>query len=483
MDRLIENDDLRSPQSSPVCIVRATPSLSYSSSPLVVPQTFLSLTATETPCIDAAWPTSLTSCNPQVETSPTGESFLYPTSDQSASNSEAHASGIDLPAEMTNASVPTIPSFATVAERFAAEFWKSATTARTATASPSTTPHGESPPAPFESVPPPYTTEDSGSKSTGDLIEHLEEASIASHPCSGDTADYPSAEGEAEAGDSEVEQMATEDEADEQLGQGLPLVPSDTAWSSSNTSCVLPTPESLALADQPTPAPEEVDAAWPAPSNDNADAADAWGTVITPVPNANYSDTWGTDSKPTAAANEANGVDADNGWSGGGGWKSDKARNDDQGYVKGGFRRDRPFWQPPESDGGWDGFRKRTGYVAPSISFFIKPIISIDSRAVVRTIKIPEASATMAAGSPRTTTRERTPIPPVVMLPSPRGAAPTTRRRTSRCGIHRQPRTSKRRGAWRLSLRSKSRGQKRRRHGPFLKWEMPGKRRPLQAME
>ena len=157
-----------------------------------------------------------------METSPTGESFLFPPSDQSASNPEAHASGIDLIAEMTNANVPTILSFATVAERFAAEFW---TTTRTATASPSTTPHAEGPTDPFESSPPPDPIGDSSSKSTGDHIEHHEEASTASHPCTGDAAGYPTAEGETEVGDLEVEQMATEDEPDVQIVHDLPLVP------------------------------------------------------------------------------------------------------------------------------------------------------------------------------------------------------------------------------------------------------------------
>ena len=65
----------------------------------------------------------------------------------------------------------------------------------------------------------------SSSKSTGDLIEHHEQASTASHPCSGDAAGYPTAERVAELGALEVEQMATEEEADEQIGLGLPLAP------------------------------------------------------------------------------------------------------------------------------------------------------------------------------------------------------------------------------------------------------------------
>ena len=98
------------------------------------------------------------------------------------------------------------------------------------------------------------------------------------------------------------------------------------------------------------------------------------GTGITAIPNTHYSDGWDADSKPTAAGNEGNGDKANNSWSGGGGWKSDKAWNCDQGYVIGSFRRGRPFWQPPKGDSGCDGFRKRTGYVNRSIYFFIRLI-------------------------------------------------------------------------------------------------------------
>lgn len=105
-----------------------------------------------------------------------------------------------------------------------------------------------------------------------------------------------------------------------------------------------------------------------------ADAAGEWDVGIAAVPNTNDSDMWGTDSKPTAAGNEASGDNASNGWSGGGGWKSDEAKNDHQGYIKD-FRRDRPFWQLSEGDGGWDGFRKGSRCVAHSFSVFIKLII------------------------------------------------------------------------------------------------------------
>ena len=304
--------------------------------------------------------------------------FIYPTSDlndlpgeckvQDANNPGTHALDTDLTAETPNANVPTIPSFVTVAEKFADEFWTSATTTHTATASSFTTSHAESPTDPFEFVPSPDRIEDSGSKSTGDLItEHHETASTTAHPCSDDMVNYSSAEGEVGA-------CALDGE---QIGQGLPPVLSDTAW---GPSYLLPTPESLALANQSTPAQEEVDAAWPAPSNDSTNAADTWGVGITAVPDTNSGDAWGTDSKPTAVGNEAKGDNANNGWSGGEGWKTDKTRTDNQGYGRGGFRRDRPFWQPPESDSGWDGFRKRSGYVGGcglytrSFPFFIKLI-------------------------------------------------------------------------------------------------------------
>jgi len=52
-----------------------------------------------------------------------------------------------------------------------------------------------------------------------------------------------------------------------------------------------------------------------------------------------------------------------NGGKGTGGWKGDKERIGDLGHGKDGFRRHQPFWQPPEWDGGWEGFRKRGGYV------------------------------------------------------------------------------------------------------------------------
>ena len=268
-------------------------------------------------------------------------------------------------------------------------------------------------------------------------------------------------------------QMATEGEVDEQIGQGLQLVPSDTAWGPSSTSYVLPTPESLALADRPTPALEEVDAAWPAPSNDNADAADAWGTGITAIPNTHYSDGWGADSKPTAAGNEANGDKADNNWSGGGGWKSDKAWNCDQGYVIGSFWRDRPFWQPPKSDSGCDGFRKRTGYVNWNIYFFLKLIISPGLRYSFQGYGSQNDEQSSNNGKGYST---RTTVHNAADSAWRRAIYVTTNDPT---WVRGAPRTSRQAEASRQSPRSKSRSRRRRRRGLFLKQGMPGTCRAL----
>jgi hypothetical protein len=81
----------------------------------------------------------------------------------------------------------------------------------------------------------------------------------------------------------------------------------------------------------------------------------------------NPGDAWGSNNEATAADTwgaEVKGDNSNNGWKDSGGWKSNKGGTDDRGYGQGGFRRDRPFWQPPERDGGWEGFRKRGGYVS-----------------------------------------------------------------------------------------------------------------------
>ena len=132
------------------------------------------------------------------------------------------------------------------------------------------TPHAGNPTDPFEFVPSPGRIEDCSNKSTGGLVQSLEEATTAARPCSEDTADHFNTEGEAEGVGPDVEHRRLKTE---QTG-------------TSKTLCVLPTPESLALADPPTPALEEVDAAWPAPSNGNADVAGAWGTGVTALSTA-----------------------------------------------------------------------------------------------------------------------------------------------------------------------------------------------------
>jgi hypothetical protein len=292
------------------------------------------------------------------------EMCIYPTRAlpgegdvQDSSNPESPASDTELTRDIANADAPTIPSFLTVAEKFADEFWTSATTTETATVSPSTIPNPESPTDPFEFVPSPGCSDDDGSKSNGDLIH---EETHTTHP---------NAEGEVGAGAPNVEQIPSEVDADKQIDDASPIVPSAIPLDPSGTSDSSPTPEPLALAARPTPAQEEVDAAWPTPSNDVINAADAWGIGTIATPGTNPGDSWGPNNDATAAdtwGTEAKGDKANNGWSGGGGWKSNKGKSDDQSYGKGGFRRDRPLWQPPERDGGWEGFRKRGGYVGDS---------------------------------------------------------------------------------------------------------------------
>ncbi len=276
-------------------------------------------------------------------------------------NLTPHIDNADAPTDAPT-EPPTIPSFLTVAEKFADEFWTSAITSETAIASPSTTPHAEnaeSPTDPFEFIPSPGCSDDDGSKSTGDLIECHEEPRTT----------HSNAEQEVEARILDVEPMPSENDAHKRIDKASPLVLSDVLLDPLSTTDSPPTPESLSLAAQLTPSQEEVDEAWPAPSNDNMNAADAWGVGTIAAPDANPDDAWGSNNEATAAATrgtETKGESPNNGGEGGGGWKNNTKRSDDRGYGQGGFRRDRTFWQPPERDGGWEGFRQRGGYVGDS---------------------------------------------------------------------------------------------------------------------
>ena len=143
--------------------------------------------------------------------------------------------------------------------------------------------------------------------------------------------------------------MPLEHAADEQIDERVPLTPSGTVWDPSSTCDPYPSADSVAVAEPPTPSQQEVDAAWPAPSTDNADTVDTWGAGITVVADKTSGDPWGASNAATAPNTwvaEAKGGNANNGWSSGGGQKSN-----DRGYGGGGPRRGRPFWQPPEVDG------------------------------------------------------------------------------------------------------------------------------------
>ena len=103
-------------------------------------------------------------------------------------------------------------------------------------------------------------------------------------------------------------------------------------------------------------------------------AADTWGIGTIAALDTNSDDSWGLNNGATAAdawGTEVNGDNRYTGWSGGGGLKSDKDRSNARGYGKEGFRRDRPLWHPPERDGGWEGFRKRGGYVYDRLIYAI----------------------------------------------------------------------------------------------------------------
>ena len=365
----------------------------------------------------------------QSEVAPIEETFNYPTSafpsegsPQDTSNPETPAPDTNWTPHINNADAstdpPTIPSFLTVAEKFADEFWTSAITSETVIASPSTTPHAEnaeSPTDPFEFIPSPGCSEDDGSKSTGDLIEYQEE----SRPT------HSNAEPEVEACIPDVEPVPSENDADKQIDKASPLVPPGAFLGASSIIDSLPTPESLSLAAQPTPSQEEVDEAWPAPSNDNMNAADTWGVGTIAAPATNSDDGWGSNNEANAArtrGTETKGEYPNDSGKGGGGWKVDTERGDDRCYSMGGFPRDRPFWQPPERDGGWEGFRKRGGYVGDSSYLCWTPqlfhyvdVYAAGLKAVVATIKSRvDAVMTMPPGSRRTTIMDITPIPPIV---------------------------------------------------------------------
>ena len=367
----------------------------------------------------------------QSEVAPIEETFDYPTSAlprevdvQDTSNPETPAPDTNLTLHINSADAPTdpptIPSFLTVAERFADEFWTSAITSETAVTSPSPTPraeNAESPTDPFEFIPSPGCSEDDGNQSTGDLIEYHEE------PCT----THANAEPEVEARVLDVEPVPHENGADKQIDKTSPLVPSGAPLDAAGTTDSLLTPESLSLAAQPTPSQEEVDEAWPAPSNDNMNAADTWGVGTTEAPATNPDDGWSSNNEATAAGprgTETKGESPNNGGKGGGGWKVDTERGDNRGYGMSGFRRDRPFWQPPERDGGWEGFRKRGGYVGDSSYLCWDPplfhyvdVHAAGLKAVIATIKSRvEAALIIPPGSRRTTIMDITTIPPIVQL-------------------------------------------------------------------
>jgi hypothetical protein len=261
--------------------------------------------------------------------------------------------------DITDADAPTIPSFVTVAEQFADEFWTSATAPNTAITLLSPTPTN-----PLDFATSAGCSGDSGSKLEEDLTKH-QKAGTPGHINSNDVIVQSIAEKDIDASTSNVERMLGEDSVDEQINTDVPVVISDTAWGPSSTPDPTPTPESLAFAEQSTPTQGEIDAAWPAPSIGDTNAADSWGVGDTAAPDTKAGYTWGVANDAPAAdawGTETKGDTFNSGWSGGGGWKRDQdAGGRDQGFNRGGFRRNRSFWQPPESDGGWDGFRMRGG--------------------------------------------------------------------------------------------------------------------------
>ena len=145
----------------------------------------------------------------QSDISPVHETFVCHTNPPSAvcevqetSDLESRASDTNLTPDTADADAPTIPSFVTIAEKFADEFWNSATTTtQTPTAS-----HAGSPTGLFELVSLSGCGEDDGSMPNGDLIEHHEEASTST---TGPTVIDSNAEGEAEVLP-DVERVLTE---------------------------------------------------------------------------------------------------------------------------------------------------------------------------------------------------------------------------------------------------------------------------------
>ena len=151
---------------------------------------------------------------------PFQETFIYPTNIPPGTGEgnvlDTSNSGKPEAPPDTNPDAPSIPSIATIAEKFADEFWTSATTTESAIASPSTTPHVESPIDSFEFVASPGCSEDHSSKPNRDLIEHHEEMRTT---CS-------NAEGEVETCAPDIAQIPGEDNATKQIDKASPLVPS-----------------------------------------------------------------------------------------------------------------------------------------------------------------------------------------------------------------------------------------------------------------
>ena len=84
-------------------------------------------------------------------------------------------------------------------------------------------------------------------------------------------------------------------------------------------------------------------------------AADTWGVGTIAAPDTNLDEMWGSNNEATAAVTwgtETKGGCPNNGGKGAEGWKVNNNGSGNRGYGTGGFRRDPPFWQPLERDGG-----------------------------------------------------------------------------------------------------------------------------------